>query len=256
MNQIKRLKLNQIIAIVAGKKTKAENFLTAAHHGLKADSIVGLSRTYQPIDDEGERFPPENRDVQIRVFEALRVVGTELTSYYDAVATQEYGNRTASADVCVGDKVVLRGQPVTVLLFLEKRLQDLRTFISKLPALAKDQTWEWDNNRNCFASQPVETHKTAKIPTPVVLYEATKEHPAQVEMNHKDVMVGNWTKIDFSGAIPAQQQAEMLERCEALLEGVKVAREEANSQEVEQRVVGKQVMDFVFGELRAPQATA
>lgn len=246
--------LNQIIAVVSGKKSKAESLLTAVHHGLDAGAITGLSRVYRPVEDDGEQLQPEGCRVQVLVFEALREVCSELGRYYDVVATQEWGNRTASADVVVDGDIVLTTVPVTVLLFLEKRLQDLRTFIGKLPTLPKDRQWGWNSNTNCFASEQEETRRTKKVDVPVVLYEATNEHPAQVQLVKDDRLLGYWTKTDFSGAIPAQQGSEMLRRCEKLLEAVKVAREAANSIEVEQRNIGESVLDFVFGELRAPQA--
>ena len=48
-------KLNQIIAISAGKKSSAQKAITEAHHSLqKSAQLEGISRTYKPKDDEGE----------------------------------------------------------------------------------------------------------------------------------------------------------------------------------------------------------
>jgi hypothetical protein len=32
--------------------------------------------------------------------------------------------------------------------------------------------------------------------------EATEKHPAQVEVYHEDVVVGQWKTVKFSGALP------------------------------------------------------
>ena len=44
-------KLNQIIAISAGKKSAAQKAITEAHHSLqKTAQLEGISRTYKPKD--------------------------------------------------------------------------------------------------------------------------------------------------------------------------------------------------------------
>ena len=49
-------KLNQIIAIQAGKKSHAKETLTEAYHKLKkADLLAGIVRTYQPRDEDEVR---------------------------------------------------------------------------------------------------------------------------------------------------------------------------------------------------------
>lgn len=53
--------------------------------------------------------------------------------------------------------------------------------------------------------------------------------------------------VKFSGALPAQERNQILERIRRLQEAVKFAREEANNQEVQQVELGAKVFDFVFG---------
>ncbi|MBB4986475.1 hypothetical protein GGE06_007443 [Streptomyces sp. SFB5A] len=44
-----------------GVKPRAHQDLTAAHHGLQEPALLaGISRTYQPKDEEGEQLPPES----------------------------------------------------------------------------------------------------------------------------------------------------------------------------------------------------
>ena len=100
----------------------------------------------------------------------------------------------------------------------------------------------------CYATKPIETTRTKKIPRNHVKYEATKEHPAQVEIFTEDVVVGYWTKIDFSGATSQQEKSALVDRVRALQDAVKMAREEANSMEIQQVTAGKQVFEYLFGE--------
>lgn len=52
-------KLNQIIAVANGKKSQAQSELTRIHHTLaKGELLGGISRTYRPKDEEGERLLP------------------------------------------------------------------------------------------------------------------------------------------------------------------------------------------------------
>lgn len=240
-------KLNQIVAVVAAKKKLATEAITAAYHTIqKAELFQGLSRTYTPRDDEGERFPSEFKIAQASVPALLDAVSGPLTEMFDTVVTQDYANSQAFAAVVVDGVTVIGNVPVTNLLFLEKQLTDLITFVSKLPILDPSETWQWDEHTDCHSSSPSESVKSKKVPKAFVKYEATKEHPAQVEMFTEDVVVGSWKTIKFSGALKASDKAAMLERVRKLHEAVVTAREQANSMEVTSRYVGKSILDFVF----------
>jgi hypothetical protein len=132
------------------------------------------------------------------------------------------------------------------LLFLEKQLVDLHTFIKKLPVLDASETWTLDTSADCWATEPVQTVRTKKIPRNHVKAEATDKHPAQVEVYYEDVTVGYWRTVKFSGALPARRVNELLERVERLQEYVKFAREEANNLEVEDQKVGATVLGWLF----------
>lgn len=241
------MKLNQIIAIVAGKKTKAQKLLTAIHHGWREDRLSGISRTYFPKDEDGEVFPPENRSVQIRVDRVISDAKPFLEDFINLVTTQEQANTQAKATITINGKVIANLVPVTVLLFLEKQLVGLKTLVENLPLLPMDKTWSYNQNIACFESGEEETTKTRKIPKVLVKYEATKEHPAQTEVYPYDEVVGRWRTVHFSGSIPKASQEQMLKRVDQLVEAVKIAREEANNQDVVmESEIGKSVLDFIF----------
>jgi hypothetical protein len=243
-------KLNQIIAITAGKKSHAHKAITEAYQNLqKATLLEGISRTYKPKDDEGEQLPPEKKLVQVKVKDAIRGVTAALTELFDVVATQDAANCQAKANVTVDGTAVLRDVPVTTLLFLEKQLVDLHTFVEKLPTLDPGESWAYKADVDQYASEAYQTTKTKKVLKNHLKAEATKEHPAQVETYTEDVIVGHWTTVKFSGAVPAKERNDMLARVSALQEAVKSAREEANGMEVEQKKMGAAVLRYVFGKL-------
>ena len=241
-------KLNQIIAVEKGVKSKSFAELTDAHHQLLKPALLsGIARTYQPKDDEGEHLPPESTKVQVKAEEVLQRTAASLTRLFDVTATKDWANCSATADVSVDGTVLLRDVPVTYLLFLEKQLTDLHTFVKKLPVLDAAESWILDASSDSWRTEPVQTYRTKRVPRNHVKAEATEKHPAQVEVYYEDVTIGYWTTVKFSGALPAKRVNELLERVERLQQAVKFAREEANSAETVDQRVGESVFGYLFG---------
>jgi hypothetical protein len=241
------MKLNQVIAIEKGAKSRAVQELSQSASTLQKTALLsGIARTYQPRDEEGEQFPPESTRVQIKVEEVIHKTRDTLVKLFDVVATKDWANCKAKADVVVDGKILLEQIPATYLLFLEKQLAEIHAFVKKLPALDASERWVFDPSADCWATEPMQTTKTKKIPRNHVKAEATDKHPAQVEVYYEDVIIGNWRTIKFSGALPAQRINDLLERIEKLQEAVKFAREEANSLEVTEQKIATKVFDYLF----------
>lgn len=240
-------KLNQIIAVVQGKKTEAQKACTNVYRKCGTSELFnGLSRVYTPKNDGDEGLPPEGKKVQYTTKEAIKEFREASGPLLDAIATQEYGNTQATADIVVGDEVLLPGVPVTYLLFIEKQLNDVHTFVSSLPVLDISESWSYDSNKDLHVSEVSKTNRTQKVLNHKILVPATAEHPAQVEKWMEDVSVGTWSSTKFSGAIPSREKKEILERVKALQDAVKFAREQANSIDVKQQQVADKLLDFVF----------
>lgn len=241
------MKLNQVIAIEKGTKSRSLQDITEAHHALQKPAILsGIARTYRPKDEEGEPLPPEATRVQVRAEEIIQKTAEVLTKLFDIVATKDWANCNAKADIIVDGNVLLSQVPATYLLFLEKQLVDIHTFVKKLPVLDAAESWMFDASADCWATEPIQTTKTKKIPRNHVKAEATEKHPAQVEVYHEDVIVGTWRTVKFSGALPAKRVNELVARVERLQEAVKFAREEANSLEVTEQKLGEKVFQYLF----------
>ena len=102
---------------------------------LRGTFFVRSVRTYQPKDEEGEQLPPESTPVQIKAEDVLRNTAATLTRLFDVTATKDWANCAARADVKVDGRVLVADVPVSYLLFLEKQLTDINTFVRKLPVL-------------------------------------------------------------------------------------------------------------------------
>lgn len=241
-------KLNQLIAIEKGVKSAATRTETDLYHSLEKKPLFsGLSRVYTPKDEEdGDQLPPEAVSVQIKSKDVIDQLIAALTRLFDVTATKDAANTRAQADVVVDGTVIAAAVPVTTLLFLEKELEKLAAFVGRLPKLDPAITWSYDSNRGVHVSAPVQTVRTKKIPRNHVMYEATKEHPAQVQLFTEDVNVGTWQKVEFSGALPADDVTAIAARLDKLRTAVKFAREEANSIDVTDIHYGANILHFLF----------
>lgn len=242
-----KTKLNQIVAIEKGVKSRVYSAVTELHkESQKAEPYTGLSKTYRKRDEEGEDMPAETKRVRQVAAEVLRQVATLDTELWDVEATREWANTRARADVVVDGRVLVKEAPVTYLLFLEKQVNDLRTFLDKMPTLEDTEEWAEDPNTGLFRTGRVTTHRTKKTPKVIVKYEATKEHPAQTELVHEDLVVGYWDTVKSSGALPAPRKAKLLERVDKLARAVKVAREQANDLDCDRIEVGQTVFGWLL----------
>ena len=241
-------KLNQILAIEKGKKTKLHKEITELHHALQKPALVnGHKKVFTPKEDDGETFPDDDHRVQYRYEDVFEQIAERMAVLMDVVATKDFTNTSARADVMVGGEVFLKAVPVPYLLFLEKELHDLHTFVDKMVELDQGEAWTFDENAGLFRSDPVKQHRTKKLQRPIVKYEATEHHPAQTELITEDVVIGHWTTTKFSGAIPRPRKKALLDRISTLEDAVKYAREQANGIDADEQKVGQRILAYVFG---------
>ena len=241
-------KLNQILAVRDGVKSRTYAAITDLDKRVrKEDLLKGISRTYRPKDEDGDRLPDENQLVQVTVDDVLAETRAQLEEVWNITATVEVANQVAAAPVVLDDgTTVLPLVPVTYLLFLEKQLTDHLTMVSRLPVLDPAEEWAWDTNANAYRAAVHETTRTQKVMKSFVAYDATVEHPAQVQVFQEDEIVGTWATTKFSGALPASRRAELIRRTQELIKAVKKAREAANDSIVVDQTVAEPLLDFLL----------
>jgi hypothetical protein len=237
-----------MLGVEAGVKQRANKRLGGLQRKLNMlPQMNGLTRTYRPIlDDDPEVLPPEQVRVQIHAEQVIKEVAETMVDLFDVVLTREAGNARATADITVGDVVVARDVPVTYLLFLDKQLQDLITILKAIPVLDPAEEWSYDPQSGAYRTPERGTARSKKVPFPFVKAPATDKHAAQVETLYEDRVVGTWTKVQYSGALPADRIFTLVRRAEALQRAVKSARELANATRIEQKKVGQALFDYVL----------
>lgn len=242
------MKLNQIIALEKGVKSKVNADVDAIYKAAQKPALFdGFSKKYRrKTEEDTEEVPPQTQNVQLKAGVALAAIAHRWTELFDITAQKDFANCDAKADVAVDGTVLLAEAPVTYLLFLEKQLTDLFTIVSKFPTLDPAEVWSFDTAAGIHKTEPTLTTRTKKVQRPIVLYDATKEHPAQTQLITEDVAVGTWELTKASGALPEPEHKALLARIAKVHTAIKAAREAANMIDAPRQDVGSKVFGWIF----------
>jgi len=214
----------------------------------KADHFFGQHRKLEVFADDGIKYPEEYKKLETTVQQKLDyMMGAEIR-YFDALLGKEATNQTATADLIVDGVTIGTGLPATFLLGMETRLKHLRAVYEVIPTLQPGVAWEKDETMGkgiYKATNPNETLKTETVIEPIVLYEATKEHPAQIKEVSKTRNIGKYVTTIWSGMISPAQKSIVLSRIDKLIRAFKQARQRANMTEVVKRTIGKEIFEFI-----------
>ena len=242
-------KLHQILAIESGEKSKAHRQITELHKAVQKPMLFdGHAKTYQPNDEEGETLPKDNRRVQIQATNVMKMYEKLMSEIWDVTATKEWGNYNApGVSIEVDGAVLVEDVPIPFLLYLSKQLDDVDTAVRALPTLDSSVNWTLNKEQNFYQSDSEKTNRTQKVRKNHLIATATDKHPAQVEVYTEDVVVGKWSSVRHSGAMPVPEKDAILERIGKLKNAVLFAREKANEFEVEKKRVAGSLFKFIFG---------
>jgi hypothetical protein len=240
-------RLNQVLAVEQGLKSRIEEERTSIYHLLQKPSLFnGLTRTYRPLRDGGDTKPAENQRVQQRADELMQTLIEKMTTLWNITATKDYANCNAKGNIVVNGETILEDVPTAFLLYLEKELVNVRTLLTHLPLLDPGERWSRDANDNLWKGDKIEKQSTAKVQTGIVLYEATKEHPAQTQLITVDQPVGIWEEMKMSGAFAAAAQKQLLNKVEVLITATKKAREGANLSPAPEQAPANKIFNWLF----------
>lgn len=217
------------------------------------DHFEGLIKTYEAFDESATGTnKTEQKEVVTTVADKLLYIKDAVSNGLNAQLSKEETNAsgTAKAELVVGD-VNFGTLSATSLLALEKELTQLRRVYSSIPTLDPAKGWKRDEMSEVplFITDKATTFRTSKVEDFVTVYEATKEHPAQVEKVVKDVTVGKYLTTYKSGKITPLAKSKMLSRLDSILLSVKRARSRANQVDVVKCSIGTQLLDFINGDL-------
>lgn len=246
------MKLYELIAVEGGHKGQAEKtradlvntFDKKRHHFM--EQVVTFTSNV-----EGSMPVTEKQlSLQATVHDELEWITGIWAKALDMSYLVADGNTKARADVVLEDGTeLMKDVPATALLELEKRAAEMHALAMSVPTLDPAKGFQPDANRGRHIYRAAEDVKprTQKQQIPLVLYEATKEHPAQVNLVSHDVLIGSVKTQEWSGLVTPAEKAEMIGRAEMLQRAIKKARSRANAVEMTDDVkIGVKLLNFVF----------
>jgi len=186
------------------------------------------------------------------VEEKLKYTLPYIIRQLDVIYQKEKTNSKAVADVVFEDEdgnanTIAASVPVTALVQYEKILTTVRLCAEQIPTLDPAFKWTPDlTQAGVYKTDEFQKSRTKKVVKPIVMYDATKEHPAQTQLITSDEPVGTWTELLTSGALSPLQKSQLLAKIDHMIEAVKRARSKANKTEAETTKIGAAIVKAIF----------
>jgi len=250
-------KLHEILAVEQSQKGQMAKILldlntlfsSKRHHfEKKVVTFTSNAEGAQPVVES-------QSDIQTTVAKELNWASKTIISAIDTAYQVDIGNTLAKGDIVVNGETLAKDVPATALLQLEKQLQMIKNTLTAIPTLdpALGFSHEEADEKGVYKARDVNTKRTRKDQIPLVMYDATDKHPAQVQLVGKDVEIGVVQKQEWSSLITPAIKADLLDKAEELIRAVKRARARANEQAVDQKdekhKIGKVLLNHILSPL-------
>jgi hypothetical protein len=256
----KKPHLYELLAVEQEKKAGAERARSQSLETFRANQahFTGMRRTFKPfaVDEAKGELPGERLEAETHL---VKTVAEELektlnitADSFDVSLQIDEGNTQARADLVVDGETIATNLPATFLLQLEKRLREVRIMFKDIPTFDPVRIWAADASADkpqVLRAEPVVTLRKQRTRKYKVMYEATKEHPAQIDVVEVEEPVGEIRSYDWTGMLSPGKKAALLQATDDLIEAVKAARSRANSVETDPQ---QKIASRVFQHLLRP----
>ena len=244
-------KLHELLAVegdLAGTYNKilAETKTNFLKH---ADRYFGQHQRIENLDENAPKESDTHKEMDDTVRSKLNYTAEHIIRYLDVVLQKETTNQAAKADLIVDGVTIANNLPATFLLGLESKLKKIRDDVyASIPTLQPGVKWEKDSSmgddvyKRTFSD---EKWRTKKVMKNHVKAEATDKHPAQVEVYTEDEKVAKIITDTWCGMLSPAEKSAILNRCDKLIQAVKKARQQANSVDVINKTIGKEIFDYI-----------
>jgi hypothetical protein len=255
-------KLHELLAVESPLKGQADKCRNELSSTLEKKRHLFSERlvTFHSNEEGKPAATEEQSALQSTIHKELSWISGIWSKALDGAHAIAEANTKARADVVLEDgTVLLTDVPATSLLELEKRATEIQELIVAIPPLDPAKGFTPDATRGVGIFQAREDVRTRgkKVQRALVLYEATKEHPAQVKEISVDEPVGEIRTKEWSGLITTGEKADMLDRIEQLARAIKRARSRANNTEVgSAKSIGAILFSYAFKGETPPQAVS
>ena len=246
-------KLHQLLAVEGDlegtyKKVLEETKVNFTKH---PDRYFGQHQRVEFFDTSDPKEADSHKELDDTIPSKLSYTQGHIIRYLDAVLQKERTNQNARADLIVDGVTIAKDVPATFLLGLENKLKTIRNNIYEtIPTLQPGVKWERDESIGDSVYKRVhseEKFRTKKVMKNHVIAEATKEHPAQVNVYNEDEKVARIVTDTWCGMISTAEKSTILGRIDKLIRGVKKARQKANTTEVVKTTIGDELFTYING---------
>lgn len=254
--------LYELLAVEQEKKANAERARSRSLESFRSSQghFTGMRRTFKPfaVDETkgevgGERLEAETHLART-VIEELQGTLALIGQSFDVNLQIDEANTRARADLVVAGQVLATNVPATFLLQLEKRLREVRILFKEIPTFDPVRIWQPDpgaDHPHVLRAEPVTTVRKQRVRKYNVMVEATKEHPAQVDIVEVDEPVGEIRSYDWTGMISPGKKRALLQKIDELIEATKTARARANSTEIDPQLkISERIFEHLLSSLR------
>lgn len=249
-------RMAQLIAVAGSTKDETKSRVEQLGHIARTPALFdGHEQVYVNLyPDTRPSEPGTSQKVRATANMILEAVRLQMTAHMDLVRTLDDANTTAFADVEVpdgngGSQVLLPHVPVGHMLWLVRETETMIALVSALPELNPGQDWTPAGN-GLSKYGPVKSFRTEKVPGDVqITVPPSDRFPAQTrELPARDIEIGERHKTTFCGAVDPERKRVLLERLGNFRDGLRKAREEANSARVPEKHEGKVIFDYLLAE--------
>lgn len=251
-------KLHELLAAEKTRETQVSQLLqtTETKFGKGDEYFTGRLKTLRMLTDD-----PANPTVEAQAREEKALItNVPITmdyvlnfwaNYEDMQLQKHTTEQNAKADIELNGEVLFSDVPIDEILGLDKRLTALRAILAKAPTLNSSRKWVKGELEHTWELEtPDVTSKIVNEIKGIVLAPATDKHPAQVEKTTEVRVVGQFTTQLTSGAVTAQQKADVLALIDELIAEVRKARSRCNEIEVNtQPRIGNKLKELILGAL-------
>ena len=243
--------LHELLAVESELETRHKNAISVAKERFSKPSLfIGANKSLKLFEDTDMETPCENQHLEFTVNQVVNQALSHTENYLNAVYQKEASNQNATADIEVDGKIICENLPATFLLGLETKLKLVRELFQNIPILQQGIEWEKDEQvgEDIYkTTHPEKKYKTRRTFRHKVLYEATKEHPAQIEKWEESENIGIYTTELISGMLSVADKTNYLDRIDKLIQAVKSARMRANQVEVVKNKVAYKLINYILG---------
>ena len=246
-------KLHELLAVEGDLEGTYKKILqeTNVNFTKHPDRYFGQHLRIENFDENAPKEADQHKEMDDTIPSKLEYTAGHIIRYLDAVLQKERTNQDAKADLVVDGVTIAKDIPATFLLGLETKLKNIRNEVYEtIPTLAPGIAWDQDESQGPDVYKrrhPDEKFRTKKVMKNHVVAEATKEHPAQVQVYNEDEKVARVITDTWCGMVSPAQKSNLLSRIDKLIRAVKKARQQANTTEVVSVSIGKELFDFING---------